>query len=139
MWILYSLHCNTWRYRRKFQRREDIVKLSCFLRLSTRMHVNANANEKKLTLSFTLGCENVGTWLCVLSSRDTYLSTGANRNVFIATAVCKIERLRCTTILGEANNDRPPFVCRFNLWDRKWKIIPFPFILNYICNISKFF
>ena len=91
MWILYSLRCNTWRYRRKFQWREDIVKLSCFLRLSTRMHVNANANEKKLTLSFTLGCENVGTWLCVLSSRDTYLSTGANRNVFIATAVCKIE------------------------------------------------
>jgi len=55
------------------------------------MHVNADANDKKLTLSFTLGRENVGTWLCMLSSRDTYLSAGANRNAFIAAAVRKIE------------------------------------------------
>lgn len=54
------------------------------------MYVNTDANDKKLTLSFTLGRENVGTWLCVLSSRDTYLSAGANRNAFIA-AVRKIE------------------------------------------------
>lgn len=55
------------------------------------MHVNAHTSDKKLTLSFTFGRENVGTWLCVLSSRDTYLSAGANRNAFIAAAVRKIE------------------------------------------------